>query len=84
MTTAINFSGISNQSFLVKLFRVPLKLIPKELQIPILQGKLKGKKWIVGSSNHDCWLGSYEYDMQLLFESIITPGSIVYDIGGHE
>jgi FkbM family methyltransferase len=83
MTTSINFSGISNQSFLGKLLRIPLKLIPNELQVPILQGKLKGKKWIVGSSQHGCWLGSYEYDKQVLFEQTITPGSVVYDLGGH-
>ncbi|MDJ0747768.1 MAG: FkbM family methyltransferase [Xenococcaceae cyanobacterium MO_167.B27] len=83
MTSSVNFSGISNQSSLGKLLRLPLKLIPRELQIPILQGKLKGKKWIVGSSQHGCWLGSYEYDKQLLFEQTITPGSTVYDLGGH-
>jgi FkbM family methyltransferase len=51
--------------------------------MPILQGRLRGKKWIVGSSNHGCWLGSYEFDKQLLFEKMIAPGSIVYDLGGH-
>jgi FkbM family methyltransferase len=83
MTSAINFSGISNQSSWGKLLRFPLKLIPDELQIPILQGKLQGKKWIAGSSNHGCWLGSYEYDKQQLFQQIIGSGNVVYDLGGH-
>jgi FkbM family methyltransferase len=48
-----------------------------------MQGKLKGKKWIVGSSNHGCWLGSYEFDKQRLFERTIKQGSIVFDLGGH-
>ena len=48
-----------------------------------MQGRLKGKRWIVGSSNHGCWLGSYEFDKQLLFERTIPLGSIVFDLGGH-
>lgn len=63
----MDFSGISNQTLIGKALRYPLKLIPQQMRIPILQGQLKGKKWIVGSSQHGCWLGSYEYDKQLLF-----------------
>lgn len=79
----MNWSEISNESLLGKFLRLPLKLLPAKTQIPILQGRLKGKKWISGSSNHGCWLGSYEYDKQHLFEKSITPGSVVYDLGGH-
>lgn len=53
------------------------------MQLPIMQGRLKGKKWIVGSSTHGCWLGSYEFDKQQIFENLITEGSVVFDIGGH-
>lgn len=83
MTTSINFSGIPNQSSLGKLLRLPLKFIPNKLQMPILQGKLQGKKWIVGSSQHGCWLGSYEYDKQVLFAQTVKPGSVIYDLGSH-
>lgn len=79
----INFSGISDMNALGKLLRFPLKLIPQKMIIPILQGRLKGKKWIVGSSNHGCWLGSYEYDKQILFSRTIKEGGVVYDIGAH-
>ena len=65
------------------MLRLPLKLLPSHMQIPILQGRLKGKKWIVGSGNHGCWLGSYEYDKQVLFAKTVTSGSVVYDLGGH-
>ena len=51
--------------------------------MPIWQGKLRGKKWIVGSSNHGCWLGSYEYDKRILFERIVSEASVVFDIGAH-
>ena len=51
--------------------------------MPILQGPLRGKRWIVGSSNHGCWLGSYEYNKQAAFAASIRPGNVVYDIGAH-
>jgi FkbM family methyltransferase len=79
----MNWSEISNHSLLGKFLRLPLKLLPAKMQIPIMQGRLKGKKWISGSSDHGCWLGSYEYDKQRLFERTITQGSVVYDLGGH-
>lgn len=79
----MNFSGISEQTFLGKLLRYPLKFIPRRMMVPILQGRLRGKKWIAGSSTHGCWLGSYEYDQRLLFEQLVTEGSVVFDLGAH-
>ena len=79
----INWSRISSKSLLGKIIRFPLGLLPANTQMPIMQGRLKGKKWIVGSSVHGCWLGSYEFDKQLLFERTITQGSIVFDLGGN-
>jgi FkbM family methyltransferase len=79
----MNFSGISKQTFLGKLLRFPLQFIPPDMIMPILQGKLRNKKWIVGSGENGYWLGSYEYEKQLLFQNTITPGSIVFDIGSH-
>ena len=79
----MNFTGISAESYIGKVLRMSLKLLPSQMKMPIMQGRLKGKKWIVGSGNHGCWLGSYEFDKQKLFESIVAPGSVVYDLGGH-
>lgn len=79
----MNFSGISYRSPIGKLLRSPLQWLPKDLHMIILQGKLKGKRWIVGSSQHGCWLGSYEYDKQKLLEQTIPIGSIVFDLGAH-
>jgi len=63
----MNFSAISNKNIFGKILRFPLRFIPTKVVVPILQGTLKGKKWIVGSSNHGCWLGSYEYEKCILF-----------------
>lgn len=60
-----------------------LNLIPKNSVLPIVQGKLRGKRWIVGSSTHGCWLGSYEFDKQKAFAQICEPGHVVYDIGAN-
>jgi len=79
----MNFSGVSSQTVLGKFLRLPLKLIPSEAKVPILQGRSRGMKWIVGSSSHGCWLGSYEYDKRHAFENVVKEGDVVFDIGAH-
>ena len=63
--------------------RAPLKLIPEGTVVRILQGPLRGARWIVGSSTAGCWLGSYELPKVRLFASTIRPGMTVFDIGAH-
>lgn len=79
----MNISAVPHDSLVGRLLRWPLRFIPPELVVPILQGKLKGRKWVVGSSKHGCWLGSYEYHKRRLFEQLIRPGDTVFDIGAH-
>ena len=79
----MNFSIISHKSLLGKIARFPLNLIPPNTIMPVFQGKLRGKKWIVGSHFHGCWLGSYEYNKRIIFEKLVKEGSIVFDIGAN-
>lgn len=79
----MNLSRISDKTFAGKVLRLPLRLIPPQTVLPILQGRLRGKKWIAGSSLHGCWLGSFEYDKRLVFEQTVKENSVVYDIGAH-
>ena len=79
----MNISRISDKSFVGRALRLPLRLIPPQTVLPILQGKLRGLKWIAGSSNHGCWLGSYEYDKQKTFEKMVAGGGVVFDIGAN-
>lgn len=79
----MNFSGISSKSVLGRLLRLPLQAVPKSAILPIVQGKLQGYKWIAGSSNHGCWLGSYEYEKQQLIGKTVQPGTVAFDIGAH-
>lgn len=51
--------------------------------VPILQGPLRGRKWIAGSSTHGCWLGSYEFDKQRALRLLLKSGDVVYDIGAN-
>jgi FkbM family methyltransferase len=78
-----DLSGISNKSLIGRLLRLPLKLIPGNKIMPVLQGPLKGKKWIVGSGTHGYWLGSYELEFQKKFSGYIKEGSVVYDLGAN-
>jgi FkbM family methyltransferase len=79
----VNLSGIPRDTTVGRLLRLPLRAIPGGARVPILQGRLRGKRWVVGSSTHGCWLGSYEYQMQRMFERTVRLGSTVYDIGAN-
>jgi FkbM family methyltransferase len=86
----INFNDVNRREtifspkrWLGKLLRAPLRLIPKDAALPILQGPGRGLRWIVGSYNHGCWLGSYEYEKQRILKRIVNRGDIVYDVGAH-
>src|SRR5579872_1867729 len=79
----MNLSGISSSSSLGRILRLPLSLIPPNTVLPIMQGPMRGMKWISGSGTHGCWLGSYEYHKQRLFDAAMSPQSAVWDIGAN-
>jgi FkbM family methyltransferase len=51
--------------------------------LPILTGRLRGRKWIVGSGVHSCWIGSYELEKQRAFAQVVHPGETVFDLGAN-
>jgi FkbM family methyltransferase len=51
--------------------------------VPILQGRLRGKRWTVGSGLHGYWLGSYELRKQKAIVQRLCRGDVFYDIGAH-
>ena len=79
----MDFSAVSSQTVLGKMLRLPLKLVPSQAKVPILQGRLKGEKWVVGSGVHGYWLGSYETEKQQVLAKLIAQGDVVFDIGAH-
>lgn len=79
----INFYAISNKLTTGKILRFFLRFIPKNITIRILQGPLRGKKWIKNSGVNGYWLGSYELEGQkILFENL-KKGDIFFDIGAN-
>src|SRR5438128_664952 len=79
----MNLSRLSNNGLLGKALRLPLRLIPSQARMRVLQGGLKGKTWIAGSCTHGCWLGTYEFEKQILFQQVVTEGSVLYDLGAN-
>lgn len=79
----LNLSGIPETSLVGRILRGVLRVIPPGAIVPILQGPLRGVRWIVGSGEHGFWLGSFEMHKQLLFAQALKPGDVVLDLGAN-
>jgi FkbM family methyltransferase len=77
----INWSAIDNRSTRGRLLRIPLRLLPDKRVMAIRRGPAAGMKWIAGSADHGCWLGTYELAKQHALERFVRPEMTVYDIG---
>jgi hypothetical protein len=77
----VNWSAIDRRSILGRFLRLPLRLLPRGLVITIRRGPAKSMKWLVGSSDHGCWLGTYELDKQQALTQFVRTGMTVYDVG---
>jgi FkbM family methyltransferase len=75
--------NISNNRIAGPMIWWPLRLLPKGTALPVVMGRLRGKWWIVWSSFRSCWLGLYELDKQRLFNTLIKPGDVVFDVGAN-
>ncbi len=49
----------------------------------VLAGANRGMKWVVGTSVHGCWLGTYESDTQGVIGAHVRAGSTIFDIGAN-
>ena len=65
------------------LARLPLRMIPRDAVVRVIAGPNRGLRWVVGSSTHGCWLGTYEREKQLVLERFVSPGMIVVDAGAN-
>lgn len=79
----MNLSLISPHSFVGRTLRLPLRFIPAGMVIPILSGPLRGYRWIVGSSIHGCWLGTYEQSKQKAVARALRSEMVFFDIGAN-
>lgn len=79
----IDLSRISPETALGRLLRLPLRLLPPGAVVRIVQGPLRGRRWVVGSASHGCWLGTYEKDKQRVLAALARRGDVVFDIGAN-
>lgn len=73
----------SPTALLAKILRLPLSLIPRDAQVRVLRGPLRGMKWIKGSGPNAYWFGTYEVARVRAFADIVTQGAVVYDVGAN-
>lgn len=81
--SSYSLNGLWNSTFLRKLIRIPLKLIPHKCVIKVLSGYNRGYYWIKGSGVNGYWLGNYEWEKQEHIRKLARKNMIVYDIGAH-
>jgi FkbM family methyltransferase len=74
---------ISAQSSIGRVLRAPLRLIPRSMVVSVRSGLNRGLKWIVGSSTHGCWLGTYETQKQSVIRRFVKTGMKVFDVGAN-
>lgn len=79
----IRFSDIPAGTLLGKNLRRCLRVVPSHWVIPVIQGPMRGMRWVVGAQNHGMWLGSYEAEKQRAIAAILRPGDTFVDIGAN-
>jgi FkbM family methyltransferase len=73
----------STAALLGKILRLPLALIPREAEVRILRGPLRGIRWIKGAGPNAYWLGTYEVSRIRAFANTVRQGAVFYDVGAN-
>lgn len=79
----INFSGIPAKSLPGRFLRKLSGLLPDDTVLHILQGPMRGRKWIKGAGVSGYWLGTYELEHQKILSDLLREGDVFYDVGAH-
>ena len=74
---------LSRASIIGRLLRLPLDLLPEDLVVRILRGKMRGVRWVKGAGEHGYWLGTYEQRKRKAMEGLLRAGQIFFDIGAN-
>lgn len=80
---SVIWSNIPSTTALGWLLRTILKLVPHGAVVRVRSGLNLGMRWIVGSSTHGCWLGTYEHDKQGVIARFVRPGMTIFDVGAN-
>ncbi len=76
-------NAVSATSGLGRVLRFFMNQIPKSMVMLVRGGINQGFRWVVGTSIHRCWLGSYEPEVQALVAKVIQPCQVVWDVGAN-
>ena len=60
-------------------------MLKHSIALPILTGRLRGTRWLPASGGKllRVMMGTYEKEQTALFEKLIHPGDVVFDVGAH-
>lgn len=71
------------RSTIGRLARLPLRIIPDGVSMPVLTGRNRGRRFIKGYGPDGYWLGFVERRMQKIVGANVREGDVVYDIGAN-
>ncbi len=84
MTLAKAVLRVPPSSLAGRAIRLPLRLVPRNMVVPVLGGINKGMRWITGAgTTNGCWIGNYEADHFSALRKLVRPGTIAYDVGAN-
>ena len=66
-----------------KIAKYLLNSLPGMTVLPILSGRLFGKKWYIHSGVYSNWTGKYEKEKVEVFSKLVKKGDCVIDAGAH-
>lgn len=75
---------LPSETVIIKILRLFYQhIIPRNRPLPILFGRLKGKKWFIESSDYSFWTGTVRNSLQHLLIKMVKKGKVFYDLGAH-
>jgi FkbM family methyltransferase len=84
MSISDRIMKISPLSFAGRAIRLPLRLVPRNIEVPVLSGINRGMHWITGAGTTNAsWIGHYEADHVFALRQLVHPGSIAFDLGAN-
>lgn len=75
------FAHAHSETLLGRVLRLPFRLLPSEIPLPIPFGPRRGLRWVMAASVRSCWLGLYETQKTKEILDLLKNGDVFLDIG---